>query len=158
MKPQEPVSRRTMLLLGVVMAFAGLYFMLAAVGLVPSPGKANGPAWLVFAAGLVFFLGGLGAIIQMAAGADERTGELPPDAPRWLRPVQYFVVLAITVSFAAMGSWIAIGPGTRSFTGTFPIGEVGGRIVFGIGAAIVWLFVFAMAKRTARELLGRGKT
>lgn len=146
-----------MLLLGAGVAAAGLYFMLAALDLVPA-GRLNGPVWLGLAVGLAFFLGGAATMLQIAAGANERTGELPPDAPRWMRAAQQLFVLAIALCFAAIGSWVAFGPGTRHFTGSLPIGEIGGRIVFGIGAVIVWLFVVAVAKRAARELLGRSKT
>jgi hypothetical protein len=155
-QPQEPLSRRAAFLSGAGGVAIGLYFMLAAFGLVPA-GELNGPIWIGVAAGLTFLLGGTAVILQTAGGANERTGELPSDAPRWMRAAQLLLVLAIALCFALIGSWIAIGPGTRHFTGTLPIGVIGGRLAFGLGAVIVWLFVVLVAKRLMRELSGRGQ-
>jgi hypothetical protein len=152
---QEPASPRTSVTVGAIAAAVGLYFTLAGFGLVPPPGKAHAPGWVVVCAGLVFLLGGVAAMLGGLAGADGRTGELPASAPRWLRAGQSLLGVAITTCFGLVGTWIAIGPGDRKFTGTFPIGETGGRIVFGVGALMIWLFAIALARRAARELFGR---
>jgi hypothetical protein len=146
-----------MLFVGLVAVGAGLYFVLVALGLVPAPGKANAPDWLVFAAGLAFALGGLGVILPRAAGVEAKDGELPKSAPRWLQVAQYLLILTILGCFGAIGTWIAVGPGPRAFTGTFPVGPVAGRIASAIGAAIVWLMLIAVAISGARRLLDRGK-
>jgi hypothetical protein len=144
-----------MVAVGAIAAAAGLYFTLAGLGVVPPPSKANAPGWVVVCAGLVFLFGGAAAILGGLAGVDGKTGELPASAPRWLRAAQSLLGVAITTCFGLVGTWIAIGPGDRKFTGSFPIGEIGGRIVFGIGAVMVWLFAIALAKRAARQWFRR---
>ncbi|MGH8836214.1 MAG: hypothetical protein ACRDWG_14635, partial [Actinomycetes bacterium] len=124
---------------------------------VPPPGgpkNLHAPLWIVLCAGLVFLLGGLAFGLNVVGGANPQTGELPKDAPRWVRVAQYMIVLAIFAAFATIGSWIAFGPGERAFSGTVPIGSTGGRIVFGIGAVIVWLCTLAYAVSGARKLRG----
>jgi hypothetical protein len=157
MRKQDPPSPGTVVLVGLVAVGAGLYFMLVGLGLVPAPGKANAPYWLVFAAGLAFALGGLGVILPRAAGVEAKDGELPQNAPRWLQVAQYLLILTIFACFGAIGTWIAVGPGPRTFTGTVPVGAIGGRIVFGIGAVIIWLILIKVAISGARRLLGGGK-
>jgi hypothetical protein len=140
-----------MVAVGAIVAAAGLYFTLAGLGLVPPPGKANAPGWIVVCAGLVFLFGGAAVVLGGLAGADGRSGELPASTPPWLRAVQSLLGVAVASCFGLIGTWIALGPGERQFTGNFPVGETGGRIVFGIGAVMVWLFAIAMARRAARE-------
>jgi hypothetical protein len=111
----------------------------------------------VFACGLAFALGGLGVILPRAAGVDAAGSELPAGAPRWLQVAQYLLGLTIFACFGAIGSWIAFGSGPRTFTGTVPVGAVGGRIAFGIGAVIIWLSLIAFAVSGARRLFGRAK-
>jgi hypothetical protein len=50
-KPDR-ASPRAVLLVGLVAVGAGLYFMLVGLGVLPPPGKAKAPEWLVFACGL----------------------------------------------------------------------------------------------------------
>ena len=51
---------------------AGSYFALAGLGLLPLPGKANAPLWVIGAVGLVFALGGMMLLVQATAGLWER--------------------------------------------------------------------------------------
>jgi hypothetical protein len=152
---QDPPSTATIAFIGLVAGGAGLYFMLVGLGVVPAPGKQHAPSWLVFAAGLVFFLGALGVILPRIAGVKTNGRDLPPGAPRWLQVAQYLLILTIFACFGAIGSWIAFGPGPRVFSGTVPVGPVFGRIVFGIGAVIVWLGFIAIAVSGWRRLFGR---
>jgi hypothetical protein len=57
---------------------------------------------------------------------------------------------------AATGSWIAFGSGSRTFSVNVPLlsGEGIGRIVFGVGALIMWLIVIGVAVQTWRKLRG----
>jgi hypothetical protein len=165
MARQDPPSPRALLLIGGIAAAIGLYFMIVGLGLVPSPGKAKAPMWVVFLAGLAFFLGGIAALMPALAGkATGPDGELPPSAPQWLWIGQYLMMVAIFASFAMIGSWVAFGPGTRSFSMSMPFfstnnaGEWIGRIAFGIGAVITWLCTIAVAISGARKLLRRSKT
>jgi hypothetical protein len=150
--------------IGALAAAIGLYFMLVGLGVLPVPGgprNLHAPLWVVLLAGLAFFLGGAAVLLQSFGGANER-GKLPAGAPRWMRFVQYLIVVAIFASFAMIGTWIAIGGDSRQFSGGFPF--VGGatnvsiaRVVFGIGALICWLATIGFAVSGARKIFGRDK-
>ena len=156
----QPPSRSTTIGVGTLAAAAGLYFILVSFGVVPPPGPRNrhDPLWLVFCAGLVFLLGGIAVVIPAFAGDAAQDGELPASAPRWIRVTQYVVGLAVITCLAAIGTWIAFGAGTRSFSVSAPFfetsggGETLGRTVFGIGAAITWLCLIALAIGGARKI------
>jgi hypothetical protein len=157
MSKQDQASPATVLFVGAVALAAGLYFMLVGFGVAPAPGRTNAPRWLVFACGLAFALGGLGVILPRAAGLDATGHELPATSPRWLQVAQYLLGLAIFACFGAIGSWIAFGPGPRTFTGTIAVGAILGRIAFGIGAVIIWLGLIGFAVSGARRLFGRAR-
>jgi hypothetical protein len=58
----------------------------------------------------------------------------------------------------AMFTWIAIGPGKRSFTGSGAIfGETVGRIAFGIGAMLFWIALGVFVFTKLRRLVGGAK-
>ncbi len=105
-------------------------------------------------AGLVFVLGGLALIVGygLAAGAGP-DGDMAPGTPFGVRVVQYLLGLGITVSLALVATWVAFGPGPRKFGGSMSLGPIGtgtstgemvGRVAFGIGAGLVWLFAVVM--------------
>ncbi len=155
-KPQTATPRE-IIWIGAIAAAAGLYFILVGAGALPVPGgprNLHGPLWLVLCAGLAFFLGGVAALMQ-GLGRANASGELPADAPQWMRIVQYLFGVAIFVCFVCVGSWIAFGAGPRQFSGTFAWGETIGRAMFGIGAIITWLCTIAFAVSGARKLFGR---
>lgn len=162
--PQPAALNKETITVGVIAGAIGLYFLLVGLGTLPIPGGPNnlhGPLWIVFFAGLAFFLAGISALLQGFGGANDQ-GEFPADAPSWFRVAQYLIGLMIFVAFGAIGSWIAFGPGERVFSGSLPFvsGSVGssiGRTVFGIGAVIVWFCTFAFAIVGARRLLRGGK-
>ena len=83
-------------------------------------------------------------------GRANAKGGLPADAPAWMGFLQYSSMPAIWACFAIIGTWIAIGPGERGFTGTGS-NETTGRIAFGIGAVIVWLVTLAFAVGALRR-------
>ena len=151
--------------IGALCAAIGLYFMLIGCGVLPVPGgprNLHGPLWVAFLAGLVFFLGGLAVLLQGFGRANE-SGELPADAPLWMRAAQYLIGVAIFASFALMGSWVALGGDERGFSGGIPFVGHGtnasiARVAFGIGALICWLATIAFAVSRARKLLARGKS
>jgi hypothetical protein len=99
--------------------------------------------------------------LQMFRPAD-RTGGLAADAPPWMRTAQYLLMLAIFICFGLIGSWIAFGPGVRRFSGSLPFadaqaGSLTGRVMFGLGAVLIWLCVGGMVVAGARKLFGRNK-
>ena len=64
-------------------------------------------------------------------------------------------------ALATIGSWIAIDSGPRAFSRSAPLvemqttGEVIGRVVFGLGATITWIYVIALTVSTVRKLFDR---
>ena len=106
--------------------------MLIGMEVIPvDPSSVHAPMWVITAAGMVFFLGGVMAMTQGVVTARTQT--------------------ALAVCFiglmAAIASWVAFGPGERQFSGGVSLGPVsvsdrspsGGRIVFGISAVVMWL-------------------
>ncbi len=148
------------LFFGFFAGAVGLVFVLMSLGVLAPLGPIYGPPWIVFCAGLVFVLGAALLALRAAAGDPARDGELPPDAPRALHLAQYLFVLTMFVCMALVASWVAFGPGERNFTtsGSFGEGRVGdgtGRVMFGIGAVIMWLCTLWMAIDGARRLARR---
>lgn len=162
---EQPATPREARWIGAGAAAVGLYFMLVGLGLLPVPGgprSLHGPLWIVLAVGLAFFLAALGVLVQVVGRANA-SGDLPAAAPLWLRAVQYLIFVTIFACFALIGSWVAFGPGGRSFSGSFlffghAANELIGRAVFGFGAVICWLSTLAVAVVGARKLLGRSKS
>jgi hypothetical protein len=153
-----------MLFVGTVAAAAGLYFLLVAAGLLPIPGgprNLHGPLWIVLCVGLALFFAGA-ALFTQVIGHANASRELPADAPKWMRVIQYLMGVAIFAAFAVIGSWVAFGSGERNFSGSFIFFDAHtnatiGRTVFGIRAIITWLCTIAFAVFGARKLLGRSK-
>jgi hypothetical protein len=155
MKRREPATPGEMLGIGLLAVGVGLYFSLVGLGMLPIPGgprNLHGPLWIVLCCGLAFALGGCAILLQRAAKADPVTGEMPANAPHGVRIVQYLMGVAIFACFALVGSWIAFGPGERTFRGTVPTGPTIGRIAFGIGAIITWAATFGFAVSGFRKL------
>jgi hypothetical protein len=159
---QKPPSRGTTIGLGAISAAIGFFIVLVGAGVLPPPGKANAPLWVVMLAGLCFLLGGLGVLVPAAVTGEVRSdGELPAGAPYWLRAFQYLLVLTVFAAFATIGSFVAFGPGTRSFSVSVPFvstsesSDIFGRVVFGIGAIITWLCLILVAVGGWRKLVGR---
>jgi hypothetical protein len=162
-KPDEKQERPPRWI-GFLCTGIGLYFMLVGLGLLPVPGgprNMHAPLWVGFAAGLTFFLAGLALLVQVFGRANER-GELPADAPAWMKASQHVFVILIFAAFASIGTWIAIGPGDRKFGGNVPLtgapAEYVGRAAFGFGALLCWLGTLAMINRARRKLFGGEKT
>jgi hypothetical protein len=165
MSAQQPATPRDIRWIGAVAAAAGLYFMLVGLGLLPVPGglrNLHGPLWIVLLVGLAFFLAG-GAVLVQVVGRANAGGDLPADAPLWMRIVQYLIGVMLFACFAMIGSWIAFGGGPRAFSGSFLFFDDVtnasiGRIAFGIGAVITWLATAAFAVVGARKLLRRASS
>lgn len=158
-------SRETVVI-GAVAAAAGLYFILVSFGVAPEPSNraAGAPMWLVFCCGLPFLLGGLSVMIRGITGTPDSQPELSPTTPRWAHALYHLIGIAIGVSFASIGTWIALGAGPRQFALSMPffhaasVGKIIGRSAFGFGALIVWAYVIALIVRSARKLFAPGKS
>ena len=163
-QPQSPSPGRAapyeIVGLGVAFAAAGLYFMLGAGGLLPMP-EANGPAFIVFCAGAAFLFAGLTCMVRAKAGMSDHQSDVPEDSAPWLKLVYRVLGIGVTGALATIGTWIAIGSGPRAFTISGSLGEMQtsgqtlGRVVFGLGAVIVWIYVISLTVGTVRKLFNR---
>jgi hypothetical protein len=146
--------------IGIALSIAGLYFMLGSGGLLPMP-EANGPAFIVFAAGAAFLFAGLLCFIRARSGMTGRQTDLPEGSPAWLKLSHQMLAIGVFGAFATIGTWIAIGSGPRAFTVSTQFGsmqttgDMFGRTVFGLGAVIVWICVIALTVSTVRKLFDR---
>lgn len=149
--------------LGLIGVAIGLFAILLSVGLLGSAPSSKPPenSWLGVAFGIAFLFAGTSAIIQaVAARGYPTTTELPASSPTWLRSLHTLLGLGAIISVGTMFTWVAIGPGKRTFTGSGAIfGETVGRIAFGIGAMVFWIalaaFVFAKLSRLVRSAKGK---
>jgi hypothetical protein len=87
---------------------------------------------------------------------------LPAGTPFGVRLLQYLLGLGIAGSLTAIFTWIAFGPGERHFSSTVVLpfmthdgasGETSGRVVFGIAAVLIWLFLVSFGFIGARRLV-----
>lgn len=162
MSAQQQARPREILWIGIGAVAAGLYLVLVGLDVLPVPGgpsNLHGPLWLVLLIGLVVFLAGLAALIQRVGRANAG-GDLPADAPQWMRVAQYLIGVALFAFFAMIGSWIALAGDSRQFSGGLPfvaaaINVAIARIMFGFGALICWLGAIAFAVSGARKLFRR---
>ena len=152
----------TLIAIGTLTAAAGAYFGLVGLETLPPPSRINGPIWISLFVGLVFFSGGVAAIVSGATGAYDRAGDLPADTPVWIAMTNWLADVLATAGLACIGTWVAFGGGTRHFSmsGFFTgsVGEGIGRTVFGIGAIITWLLVVVMARAGAKKIFGKKVT
>jgi hypothetical protein len=165
MSTQEQASPAQMLSIGTGLCIAGAWGMLIGFEVLPVPGgrgNLHGPLWLSTLLGIIACLAGVSCFIQ-GIGRASATGDLPANAPLWLRTGQYLIGVIMFASFALLGSWVAVGGDPRYFSGDIPF--VGGpfnisfsRIMFGFGALICWLATIGYAVAGARKLLGRAQS
>jgi hypothetical protein len=148
---------KTAIACGLLAAIMGLLFILMALGIIAPGGKsATDSRWIGLIVGLTFLLGGIAVVIQTFARATP-DGDLPPGTPMWIRGILFFLALAIVASLAAIGTWVAFGPGEREFNGSIPflptwLNEPLGRTVFGTGAILTWIILIVMAVTGMRRL------
>jgi len=134
---------------GLAVSAMGALIVLLAVGVIPGgDASLEAPRWVVAAAGLSFVLAGAAIIVGYAvAGGGAPDGDLPPGTPRWVRVSQSLLGLGIIVALAAVGTWVAFARGPRAFSVTLPFvgrgpgDETVGRVAFGIGAVLMWIFL-----------------
>lgn len=152
--------------LGVVSAAVGTLPLLAVLGILPTrPAHAgDAPAWIGAAIGLALFLGGIVSIVNGLAGAGNSSGELSAVAPRAERAIYKAMGVAITLLLAALLTWVAFGPGERSFSvsggGAMSVGIshgslIMGRAAFGFVAILAWLFIGGVMAFKARHWFQR---
>jgi hypothetical protein len=160
MSSQARLSPRAAVVMGSAISAMGLLIILLAVGIVPVDERSlEAPRWVVACAGLAFVLGGAAVMIGYAvAGGVGPDGDLTPGTPLSIRIAQYTLGLGVAGSMAAIMSWIAFGPGPRTFTATGPFlsgratSETTGRVVFGIAAVLIYIFLAVLVVVSIRRL------
>lgn len=149
---------------GIVM-LAGLPILLVGFGILqPDPKSIHAPLWVVACAGFAFMAAGASVALGALSKQPDADGSLPLHAPLPLRVLQYVLGLSVVTGLALLGSWVAFGPGVRGFksswsafglSGSGAGDELIGRILFGIGAVLCWLFLIAVARQGWRKLFAR---
>ncbi len=121
-----------------------------------NPDDVHAPLWVIAAAGLVFFLAGMMIIFQGIAGPGAEQIKLY----KWL---QYFLVLGILASFAAIFIWVGLGAGEREFESSVSIGPLAiigqgsefiGRCLFGGFGLLMGFIVLFFAINQPMQILG----
>ena len=93
--------------LGIALSLAGFYFMLGSIGVLPMP-DAEGPAFLVFAAGAAFLFAGLFCLGCARTEMNDNLTTLPEASPVWIKLSYQMLAIGIFGAFATIGTWIAI--------------------------------------------------
>lgn len=135
------------MLLGLILCAGSVVPMLAAFDVGPlGTEDINGPPWLGFVAGGVFFVSGLALMIG-------------PGAPL----LNSMLGILVMAGLAAVGNWIAFGIGGRACGGSISLGWLWGegdltglacRIPFGFGALIMDAILCFVAVSTLQTALG----
>lgn len=149
MASSPPLSPAARLALGALCIAAGVLPILAAFDVGPFHQRdIHGPPWLAGVAGGIFVVAG----IAMFMGESGRKG--------WLSQVLFFCLLG---AFAAIGNWIAFGPGPRECSGGFTAfwfssrhaaAEFECRAAFGFGALIMDGTLVYLLAQLPKKLLG----
>ena len=154
----QTAKSKELLFVGLVAIAMGAMVMLAVTDVLPGKG-ARAPVWVGVCAGLVFMLAGGALVLRWFAGGETHDGEMPRGTSFWQRAVYYLIGLICIGALAAIGTWVAFGPGPRAFSmsipflGKGPASEWLGRGVFGVGAVLVWLFFIVAARRYWQRLM-----
>lgn len=164
------VSPATGLVMGGLLLFGGLAVVFVAVDWIRvDPSSIHAPRWVLGVCGAMFALPGMAALYYgvrngLAGGpsTDRSAGE------RGFSVVGWLVGLAIAAGMTAVASWVAFGPGERTFSGSVGIGPVSvggsgqsetlGRWMFGIGAVMSGLFTVWGLAYGVRRLMEPGGT
>ena len=158
-------SPRAAVVYRLICAAAGVGFILGAFGILPTTPSPGVPMWLAGCAGLCFVLMGAVLIVSFAiAPGRGPDGGMAPCTSFAVRVINYFLGLGLVGSITAVFTWIAFGPGERGFSSGVslpflavhgPSGETVGRIMFGIGAVLMWLFLVSAGRERREKPLAR---
>jgi len=156
-------SNKIIIAVGILTVALGLIPVLAAMGILP---RGNAPAdpvpsWMIWLIGAMFVSAGSIAIMRGAFNsAYDASGEMPANAPLFLRAAHDLLAVGIVCSLALVFSWVAFGPGTRHFSvtaaaGAFAVtsrsGDTMGRVAFGFGSILMWCIAAAIVAATLRK-------
>jgi hypothetical protein len=161
-------ATRARLIFGGIFVAVGLPIVLIGSGMLPvNPRDVHAPLWVIGCVGLAFVAAGSSVAIGAASPTSTRDGSLPPDAPLPLRLLQYALSLVVVAGLATVGSWVAFGTGERKFKSSisaFGVSHSGagdewtGRVIFGVGAVLCWLFLILVARQGWRRLFPQSKS
>jgi hypothetical protein len=146
---------------GALAIATGAFIMLMASGVMPTQGGGNSPSWVGYCAGSAFLFAGMAILLRGIAGGTASDRAIPEAAPLWMHVAQYLLGLAIIGGLGAIGTWVAFGPGERAFSISIPFvlsprgNEFAGRIAFGFGALLAWVFFAVAATYWGKRLLRR---
>ena len=158
----DTAPSKSIVVVGILTVCIGLIPLLVMTGFLPRGTSTGDPApdWLGCLFGAVFVGAGLMVIMRGTFGsADETSGALPANAPRWLRGANDLLAVAIVCGMAVMFSWVAFGPGPRHFSIGFDglwasangAGDTAGRVAFGFFSILLWCVTAFFAVLTARR-------
>jgi hypothetical protein len=156
----QPGQTAQAVIVGLSAAGMGaLITVLTAYGEIPAAQNGT-PPWVVECVGVMFMLLGAAVIVgNTLAGGARPDGDLPAGTPVLIRLVQYALGAGGVGCMAAIFGWIAFGSGPREFSimlpfvGTRPAqGEIVGRTLFGIAAALAVALLIAVTIRTIRRI------
>lgn len=99
------------------------------------PQALQAPAWVAYTATASFVLAGVAVFLHASAS----------------RRVYAWLMAALLGVMSLIPAWVALGPGERQcWSALLPIGELGCRVAFGVGA-VVMLGAVALAVAIARK-------
>jgi hypothetical protein len=155
------VSVRQASITGIALMAFGAWLVFVGTG-VPHIAPAKGiPLWMVGLAGTMFGCGGGAMFVRYHyLGGSSSDAETAVTGPAWARALQFGLSLATLGTLCAMCTWVAFGPGPRSFNSgsTVPFlartGEGAGRIGFGIAAALLAAVCLTLGVGGVRMLRG----
>jgi hypothetical protein len=140
-------QKRSDILGGAIAALVGLGLVLVSLDVIPvDPESFHAPRWVLTLAGMMFTFVGL----FIFSNGFFSPAELRDPIVRW---IQYFLMVGMLASFAAIFLWVGFGPGEREFNSSvsfflLTIGnrgsEIIGRILFG-GCGLVMALITALA-------------
>jgi hypothetical protein len=142
---------------GLIVGGAGLYLVLAGLGLFAPPAPVHAPGFMIVCAGLAFLGGGGSVAIRGFAGCALRDTELPAETPRGTVMLSALCGIVAFAPLAIVCTAIAAGSDAFAFSGSHamlfgPLSETAGRIVFGVGAIITWIALAGFAHASAKKL------
>lgn len=156
------LSPRGAVAVGACCVACGLYPVLIGLGVIHIPLDPGVARWVPIAAGAMFILAGCAVINGYAVmGGVQPNGAIPPDAPFSAQVAQYILGVSIIGLMFAIFAWVAFGAGERHFSSTVSMpglaaghrgSDRGGRIAFGVGAALIGLFFVVSVVSGARQL------
>jgi hypothetical protein len=159
------LANRSNFLWGLFAAGMGLFIVAGTSGLlgVDMHPRDGVPRWVGVCAGAVFIAGGLAIVVQsLAVARPTADGGLSPNSPGWAQWLSLTLALCIVAGLAAVGLWVAFGPGERHFTMTGflvsdHVNQIFGRVIFGFGAVCTCLAFLIFLLQGGRQLLRRDK-